>query len=224
VYVALFGGNTETQVADFSLPESLTYAWTTQSLLVVVAVWGSWDISESIRNGDVINDLTKPFDFFVYWLSRDLGRALYFSLTRLAPILLFGRLFYQLELPGSFAVWLAFLLSVVIAVMVSFSWRFIMNLSSFWLLDAGGIASISFVLVTFFSGFLVPLAFFPSWLRLIADALPFRAFVMIPVEILLERGSVIDGISTQLAWLGGLLLVSRLLLSLALRKVVFQGG
>ena len=224
VFAALYDGRDGEEVAGFSLPEALTFVWTSQSLIMVVYLWGWWEIAASIKSGDVVADLSKPFSYQGYWIGRDLGRAAYHALTRLLPTLLFGALFYDLALPAAAGTWLAFALSVALAVVVSFGWRFLLNLSAFWMVDARGIHTIAIVLVNFFSGLLVPLAFFPERLRMVAELLPFRAFVMVPIEVLLGQRGLANALAIQLSWSILLAALGQGVLALAVRKVVVHGG
>ncbi|CAA9586255.1 MAG: hypothetical protein AVDCRST_MAG19-4851 [uncultured Thermomicrobiales bacterium] len=211
-------------VAGFSLPEALTFVWASQSLITFAALWGWWEIATAIKTGDVVADLMKPFSFQGYWLSRDLGRAACHFLLRMLPTFLVGGLFYDLALPRSPLTWLAVAPSLVLAVVVSFGWRFVLNLSAFWLLDHRGISSIAVLVVNFFSGFLVPLAFFPPELRAVTNLLPFRAIVMLPIEILLGQRAVAPALGIQLFWAVALALLAQAVLASAVRKVVIQGG
>jgi ABC-2 type transport system permease protein len=211
-------------VAGFSLREALTFVWASQSLLAVAAIWGWWEIATAIKSGDVVADLMKPFSFQGYWLSRDLGRAACQFLTRMLPTFLVGVIFYDLALPRSAGTWLAVAPSVLLAVVVSFGWRFILNLTAFWLLDSRGLNSISILVINFFSGFLVPLSFFPPELRAVADLLPFRAMVMLPIEILLDQRDSASALAIQLFWAVALVLLAQAVLAVAVRKLVIQGG
>lgn len=224
VFLALYRGSDEVDIAGFGVAEALTFVWTAQSLIMVLHLWGWWEIAASIKSGDVVADLMKPIDYFAYWLGRDLGRAACHALTRLLPTLAFGALLYDLALPTSPATWLAFGASVALAVVASFGWRFLLNLSAFWLLDIRGTQALALMLVNFFSGLLVPLAFFPGWLRTVADLLPFRAFVMLPIEVLLGHRSVASALAIQAVWAATLALLGQAVLALAMRKVVVQGG
>ena len=223
VFSALYG-NRGDAVAGFTLPEALTFVWVSQSLIMVVYLWGWWEVADAIRTGDVVADLMKPMDYQAYWLGRDLGRAACHALTRMLPTLLVGVAFYDLALPGGVGTWAAFAVSVLLAVVVSFGWRFLLNLSAFWLLDVRGTHTIAIVLVNFFSGLLVPIAFFPDWLRIVAELFPFRAFVMVPIEVLLGHRPILDALGIQLFWAAALLLLGETMVALAMRKVVIQGG
>ncbi len=224
VYLALYRGYDRTDVAGFGVAEALTFVWVGQSLLMVIAMWGWWEIAASVQSGDIVTDLMKPFNFHGYWLSRDLGRAACHALTRLAPTLLIGSLVSDLALPRSGGRWLAFLVSVVLAVLVSFGWWFLLNLSAFWLLDIRGVMTMSLMVAKFFSGFLVPLAFFPPGLRRLADLLPFRAIVMVPIEVFLGQRSLASALAIQCFWAVALALLGQLCLRGAVRKMVIQGG
>lgn len=211
-------------VAGFSLAEALTFVWASQSLLAVTAIWGWWEIAATIKTGDVVADLMKPFSFQGYWLSRDLGRAACQLLTRMVPTFLVGTLVYDLALPRSPVTWFALAPSVLLAVLVSFGWRFVLNVGTFWLLDTRGVHAIAVLTVNFFSGFLLPLSFFPPALRGVADLLPFRAIVMLPIEVLLGQRAVASALGIQLFWAVALALLAEAVLAVAVRKVVIQGG
>lgn len=227
VFVALYRGRDATEtgsVAGFTLPEILTFVWVGQSLIMVVYLWGWWEVAAAIESGDIITDLMKPIDYYAYWFSRDLGRAACHVLTRFVPTMLAGALVYDLALPRSVATWAAFALSVALAVSVSFAWRFLLNLTAFWLLDVRGVHTLAVGLVSFFSGMLVPLPFFPDGLRRVAELLPFRAIVMLPVEVLLGHRSAGAALALQASWAVALALLGQAVLALAVRRVVVQGG
>jgi ABC-2 type transport system permease protein len=224
VYIAFYQGGEQASVAGFTLPEILTFVWIGQSLLMLVYLWNWWEVAISIQTGDVVSDLMKPMDFQTYWLSRDLGRAACHWLTRFAPTFAMGIIFFDLALPATAGRWLAFFVSVNLAVLVSFGWRFVLNLTAFWFLDIRGTNMLALLALNFFSGLLVPLAFFPEWLRVVAEWLPFRAMVMVPVEVFLGQRPIGNALAIQLGWAIVMLLLGRLLLDLSVRKVVVQGG
>jgi ABC-2 type transport system permease protein len=223
VFSALYG-NRDGEVAGYTVSDALTFVWLSQSLLMVVYLWGWWEVADAIRTGDVVADLMKPIDYQAYWLSRDLGRAACHLFTRMLPTFLVGLVFYDLALPRSVVTWLAVAASVLLAVIVSFGWRFLTNLTTFWLLDARGIHPLSVLVITFFSGFIMPLSFFPPWLRTVSEFLPFRAVIMLPVEIFLGQRVVASALAIQLFWAIVLGILAQLVLLAAVRKVVVQGG
>lgn len=225
VYLALFA--IQPEVGGFDVRDTLTYTFATQGMLMVVYIWGWWEVALTIRSGDVVTDLSRPLDYQLYWLAQDLGRATYHALFRGIPPFVVGALVFDLRLPQQPATWLLFIMSVYLAVCVSFAIRFMVNLSAFWLLDYRGVGTLAAAAWTFLSGFAVPLAFFPVGLERLARALPFAGFVQTPVEIFLEKASGLELaglLGMQAGWAVILLLAGRVMLRAAMRKVVIQGG
>lgn len=225
VLIAVFASQQE--IGGYTLSDSLTYVFVGQAMLMTIYLWGWWDIALAIRSGDVVTDLARPFDFQAYWLSLDLGRAVYHALFRGIPPFILGALVFDLRLPENPVTWLMFIVSVSLAVCVSFAIRFMINLSAFWLMDYRGVGTIITGIWTFLSGFAVPVAFFPGALKTFAEATPFVAIVQMPIDVFLENRTGPDlalTLAIQLGWAIGLLACGRLMLSAAMRKVVTQGG
>lgn len=225
VYLGLFASRPDgASVEGFTAAQTVTYVWIGQSLIMPVYLWGWWEIIQSIRTGAIVTDMLKPTDYFTYWLSRDLGRAAGHVILRLFPTLFVGSILFDLIYPDS--VWrsLAFMASVVFAVIVSFSFRFMANLWGFWILDHRGIAGFTTVVVGVFSGHLLPIAWYPDPIRDVINLLPFRAIVMTPVEIWLGQVSIAAGLALQVFWCIVMIALAQALQSVAERKVVVQGG
>ena len=142
------------------------------------------------------------------------------------PFLL-GALVFDVRLPDDPRLWLAFPVSLALAVTTSYGYRFLFNLSAFWLLDYRGVGMLAMVVSTFFSGQIIALAFFPEELRMLAWALPFAAMVQAPIEVFLghARGLELAGLlALQAFWAAALLGLGRVALGAGMRKLVVQGG
>lgn len=163
------------------------------------------DFAERIRTGDVAIDLYRPVSLLGWWLATDLGRAAYHLLTRgIAPTAI-GALLFDLRFPAGPATWLAFLVSVLLAVVVSFGIRMLVTGTAFWLLDQTGIRTLAGVFAMFFSGLVVPLVIFPGWTREVVLALPWadRVAGIEPSRdrvALTRRIGVVFGQRTTLWW------------------------
>jgi ABC-2 type transport system permease protein len=115
----------------------------------------------------------------------------------------------------------------VLAVVVSLGFRFLYNSAAFWLVDIRGVVTLALTVSLFFSGMILPLTFFPSWLRAIAYALPFASIVQTPIDVWLGKhhGAELVGILVvQAAWALALLGLGRVTLRLGAKKLVIQGG
>lgn len=225
VFIAAYAGRAIE--AGWTQHDALTFVWLGQALLMPVYVFAWFEIALTIRSGDVVSDLSKPFDYYAFWLSQDYGRALYHTLFRGIPTVFAGWLLFDIQMPGSVDRLLAFLLSVALAVWVSFGLRFLANVSAFWLLDYRGAAMALLFVNAFFSGLLVPLVYWPDAIRDIVGWLPFAALVQTPVDVYLGHatGRELAGLLLrQLSWAIVLMGASRLMLIMAVRRVVIQGG
>jgi ABC-2 type transport system permease protein len=225
MYIGLYGAGGV--VAGFSLSDAISYTWVTQALISVGAGWiTSRDLMISIRTGDVVTDLSRPWNFYGYWLSQSLGERGFNLLLRGSLTYLIGVLAFGARIPAA-AELLSFAAAIGLALLLSFAFSFIVNMSAFWLLENSGITMMANVMLSFFSGFLVPIAFFPPALAAVARALPFQAITGLPAQIFLGQIAGMDLLPVlllQLAWLAVLVALGLLILRFAVRKVVIQGG
>jgi len=224
IFLGFYASTGGADVRGWSQSQTLTLTWLNQSMLMVVYMWGWWEVARSIQTGSIAMDFLKPVNFVSYWLSRDLGRALAHLLVRGLPTFIIGNLLYDLLPPQSAANAIAFLPSVAFAVVVSFAFRFLLNITGFWVIDHRGINYVAMATLNLLSGFMIPLAFLPDPVLAVVNLLPFRAIIMIPGEIYLGQIPIWEGIGIQLFWSVAMLAASAWLLSLGERKVVVQGG
>lgn len=221
--IAAAGGS----LAGYDARQGATYAWLVQGLLATVALFGWNDLALRIRTGDVAVDLARPVDLQLSWLASDLGRAAFMLLPRGLPPVLVGLLFFDVALPGPAATYLLALVSLTLAVVVSFACRFAVNLAAFWLLDVRGAITLYVVTSNVLSGLLVPVNWFPPWLATLARATPFPSMLQAPVDVLSGRvtgAATIATLATQAFWVVVTLGVGRVVLIGATRKLVVQGG
>ncbi|WP_371518718.1 ABC transporter permease [Kitasatospora sp. NBC_01300] len=217
-------------LGGYDQSQAVTYIWVSQALLVTVAVWGGGfqdDLQDRFRSGDIAVDLYRPVDFQGWWLATDLGRAAFQLLVRGTVPLLVGALVFRTRMPERPLTWAVFLLSVLLALVVSFGLRFLVSITGFWLHDSDGVRSVMLVVSMFFSGMLLPIALFPGLLGDLAAVLPWAALVKVPTDVFLERATgagLLGALGFQLAWAVALLAAGRGAQWLATRKVVVQGG
>jgi ABC-2 type transport system permease protein len=134
---------------------------------------------------------------------------------------------FDVGFPADLGRWLAFLLSVTLAIWISFGLRFMVNVSAFWLLDYRGLGIALMFTTSFFSGMLVPLVFWPDWAQTIVVWLPFAGIIQAPVDVWLGKATgmaLLYVLLYQISWALGLMVAGRLTMTMAVRKVVVQGG
>ncbi len=214
-------------LGGYDRSQALTYVWTGQALLSAVALLGGGaqeDLQARIRTGDVAVDLYRPVDLQLWWLAADLGRAAFHLLGRGVLPMAAGVLAFDLALPSDPYTWAVFTVSVWLAVVLSFAVRYLLALTTFWLLDGDGLNTVGGLVGVFFSGLLLPLNVFPGVIGDVARALPWAGMLQVPADVLLGETSAVHALGFQAVWGAVLLAAGRLLQSVATRRVVVQGG
>lgn len=227
VFVLLAVFRHRDRVGPFDATDVVTFTFVGEGLMVTVGAHGGLNLANRIRTGDVVTDLYRPLHFLGYWLAEDLGRAGFDLVARALVPVLAGALFLSLRLPDQPVVWLMFLVSVVLAVLLSFAFRFVVILSGFWLLDVRGPWQLATFAMQFFAGFIVPLTFFPDGLEQLARVLPFAAMAQLPIELFLGKHDgmgMLGVVAQQVLWAAVLLGLAELVAGRAFRRVVVQGG
>jgi ABC-2 type transport system permease protein len=227
ILLALFAARGDAEVAGYSVAAAVTYTGLTQALIGFIALWGWWDIVTNIRTGDVASDLSRPMDFFAYWCAQDAGRASAQLILRGIPMMLLYALVYPVVWPPTLWHWLALSVSLSFAWLLSFTWRFLYSLLAFWTQDAIGAGRFAIFMATFLSGFIMPVAFMPTWMVMLMHLTPFPAIVNTPIEIYLgivPTPQLFNALAEQLTWIVILITLARLLLALGVKKLVIQGG
>jgi ABC-2 type transport system permease protein len=225
VLIALFGARGE--VAGYTVAGAVTYTGITQALISFVAIFGWWDIMRTIRSGEIATDLSRPYDFFWYWLSQDVGRGAAQLLLRGLPMMALYALAYRITLPPTPWHTLALTVSLTLALLISFAWRFLVSLSAFWTHDAIGVGRMAYTFSLFLSGFLMPIAFFPPWAAAAMRLTPFPSMVNTSVEIWIgvtPLAGLLPALAWQAFWAIALYALCRVVLNAAISKLVIQGG
>lgn len=183
-------------------------------------------IQDRVREGKIALDLARPVPFLGQLLAHQVGG----TASLLPFVLLAVPLAFALGgfvPPASVSAGLLYLLSLVLAYLVSVLMGMVIGLISFWTLQTWGVMAIYVYVSQFFTGALVPLAFFPPWLRQVADVLPFQAQAFIPLSLYMGQipaHEVPAAIGVQLIWVGVLFGIAWVLWRRGLRRVVIQGG
>jgi ABC-2 type transport system permease protein len=134
---------------------------------------------------------------------------------------------FDLIWPKGFTNILAVGLSIFLSWLISFSWRFLINLTSFWTPNARGILRFFFVLSWFFSGFLMPLRFFPEWVIRISYLMPFPHMINTVVEIylgVLDQSEILLALGYQVIWVLILIAAGQIVLRRGVHRLVILGG
>jgi ABC-2 type transport system permease protein len=224
---ALYAGRDA--VAGYDRARLLTYIIVAQTLITYQFTVRTWALLEGkVRSGEVAIDLARPVDFQGMILATGIGTALHTVLFNMLPKFSLFALLGVAQPPASGLALGLFLVSALLGYLVTFGIEFCIGISAFWLVEVRGLyALVMWALAGLFSGYFLPLEFFPGWLAAIAHALPFGAMIYTPAAIYagsLAGMAAVAAVLGQLAWVAALFGAGRLLFVMAYRRLVVQGG
>lgn len=225
VMIALYDGRNE--VAGLTIQDAITYTALSQAIIAYLSIFGWWDVMESVNSGEVAADMLRPMSYLRFWMGVDLGRALVNLVMRGATILFIYALFVNLSLPPTLWQWLLFVPALLLSWLVSFGWRFLINLAAFWTPNARGIGRFGFGITWVLSGFYMPLRLYPEWFQRLCEMTPFPAMVSTPLQLFLGQLSgpqLMWAMVSQVLWAIALLALAHLTLNRGVRRLVIQGG
>ena len=214
--------------AGYGRSQLALYVWVGQGLIGTVQPWAPLDLAERIRSGDVVCDLLRPVNPVLRDLAGEVGRAGYGAVTRFVVLITIGLVAFDCYRPTRGASYALFVVSVLLAVVISFCCRYLVAASAYWLLDARG-PQIAWTLAsTVFSGMAFPLWFLPGWASgLLIYATPVPSVIQVPIDLLVERSTLpgqLAGLAVQAGWAVVMLAGCQLVQRRAERRMVIQGG
>ncbi len=208
-----------------------SYLWLEQAFLTLFSTW-MFDnaILNAITSGDIAYELARPIDLYGKWFLQNLSMRFSRAALRCMPILLVGAFLprpYGLALPANVGAFPMFLLTSFLGVCVNVAFLMLVYISTFYTLDYRGVRMVMIGALDFLTGSLIPLPFFPDWLRNIIELTPLGATMNLPLRIYsgdIAGDAMVRGFLVQVTWLVLLLLFGKLWMSRALKRVVVQGG
>jgi ABC-2 type transport system permease protein len=215
--------------AGYDERQIVTYAFLTQALFGVLALWAPPELGERIRLGDGVLDMLRPTHPLPTYLAQDVGRAVYTAFPRLAVPVTAGAVATELIfVPVRPLTPVLFLVSMVLAVLLVSACRFVVNVSTHWLHDTRGPQLLWMVTSGVLGGLFFPIGYLPGW---VADALwlltPFPSMLQAPADVAVERldvGGQLLAVCRQAAWLAAVLAVAARVQRRADRRLLVQGS
>jgi ABC-2 type transport system permease protein len=223
------------QQQPLALHETLSYIWLGQAMFSLIPFNLDAELAERIRSGNIAYELVRPVRIYPFWFARQVANRVVPFLLRGIPLFLFAILilplagldYLSLGLPLNVESLCLFLISLVFAVLISSCFSMILNISLFWTISGEGMVYLAPAFFTFLSGIIIPIPFFPDWIRPLINLLPFRGLIDIPVQIYLGRISFIESVETmalQIVWIIILVFIGKMVLKRAMKRVIVQGG
>ncbi len=215
------------ELAGYDAAQMSAYIWLSQGLLGSVNLFGRTDVAERIKTGDIAVDFLRPLDVQAATITTAVGQALFALLPRGVPSVVLGALVVGMATPDHPASYALGALSVLLGIVLSWATVYVVATAGFWLVDARGLQVLYMVVSGFLAGLFVPIWLFPSWLVALAQATPFPAMLMYPVDVLsgrVEGLGALAMVAAQVGWLALVLLAGHLLTRAGRVRLEVQGG
>lgn len=207
------------------------YIWMQQAFLAMFMVWFyDNEIFDHITSGSIAYELCRPCDLYSMWFVKNMAIRLSRVVLRCAPILLVAALLpdpFGLRLPVSWSAALLFPLSMALGFLVMVAFTMLVYISAFYTISANGVRILVTSVLEFLTGGVLPIPFFPDWLRPVMYVLPFGSMQNTPYLIYVghfSRADALKSMCLQVFWLIVLVLIGKGWMNRAEKKVVVQGG
>ena len=221
--------------APMSLANVVTYTWLGQAFLVFLPWAADPEVAEMVRTGAVAYERLRPVDTYAWWYARALAFSAARVLPRAALMFAFAALLlpliglgeWSLAPPPTLVAAGLFAASALGMVLLSAAITLVINVVMTATLNDRGANTLAAPIVNLFSGMVVPLAFFPDWVRPWLRAQPVAGLVDIPFSIYfggLSGWSAAGAIALQFGWVIILVALGRAWLGRAMRGLQVQGG
>ena len=228
-------GGIDASINGFTYKEMISY-------VVLTTVFGFvtfnndtlWYINQDIRKGTIGNYVIKPISYRGKFVASNLGAFLMMVIVFGIPLygislgVLIGIGFLPIVSVWEFIAHIGlFLVSSILACLLNDTIAYIFGILCFYTSAAWGLNSLKTTVISFLSGALLPLAFFPPVFKDIVSYMPFAGMSQNPVLILLMKYNYLESLKViliALAWLIILELFAKLLFTHAIKKVTVQGG
>lgn len=229
IFQAFYGSTAIKQ--PISLRELIQVIWLQQSFLVFIMLWvRDNELFNLITSGNIAYELCRPADLYGLWYAKLLAQRLSGALLRCFPIIIIASILpypYTFSLPESLAAFVLFLITLTLGLILIVAISMLIYISTFYTMSPMGSLLIFSVLGEFFSGLVIPVPLMPEGLKKLTYLLPFRYTSDLPFRIYAGNIGIKEGlisIGVQLLWIFIIVILGRLWMKKALRKIIIQGG
>ena len=227
LYTAFMGGKL---IAGFSISQMISYVWIGQAFFALRFADLPKNCGKEIENGNVCYKFVRPVDLYNQWYAEHFGYKLSATLIRCAPLAVVAFLMptsMRLTLPTNFAAFGLFVLALLLGALITSAISMISVFLTFKTLSSKGTLTIVNTVCGLLGGMYVPLVFMPQSIQNILNYLPFRFIMDLPARIYVGNIPPLEALKflgISVAWLIALITLGKLLMKLASKNTVIQGG
>lgn len=205
----------------------LVYTVVSSMVSVLLTTNVEWRITDSVRKGSIAVDMMRPVNIFKVFFAENLGSVTALIFQNLIPIFIIGSLIIKLPVPASATDALIFIVSMILAFFINWYLAVIFGMWAFKIIEMNALIQVKKHLIRLLSGSMIPIWFFPDWLRNILECLPFVYIYQMPISIYIGQytlESLRRGLLIQTLWVIVLFILKSYLEKRVTKSVMIQGG
>jgi ABC-2 type transport system permease protein len=214
-------------VGRFGQADFTAYYLVALVVRLMTGAWVIWEVNFEIRQGTLAYRLLRPIHPLVAYAAENVG-AMPLRLVAVLPIAAGALVATGGERLTHDPLLLAvFPLAIVGAWLITFLAMSVIGALAFWVESSGSLFEVWLGLFGVFSGYLIPLELFPSWLATTARFLPFRYMLAFPVEMEIgftPRAAALGELAIQWTFVAVLAVAARGVWRMGLRRFAAFGG
>ena len=230
LWSAIYGSSSQGVLGGLSRNEMTVYIFMVYVTSSIVNISISDWVSEDVVKGTVAMQLIKPMDYRLSLISRATGVMAY-QFVLPSVFIWIGLEVYKYFVLGLGFTTLAniglYLLSSIMSFLIFVLFDFCVGMIAFFTNYIFGLLMVKEALLSFLTGQLIPLSFFPAAVQRIFDFLPFSSMIYTPVMIYLGKyqgGELTWVLLRQLIWVLLLYGLGSLIWRRVTKRLVVLGG
>lgn len=230
LWMAIYGSSESATLGGLSQSEMVVYVFMSYIASTMVMISISRNVSQDVTKGNIAMTLIKPMDYRLSLIAQSLGTMIYHFLMP-AVFVWIALEIYKVKVLGLPMVHIAnivlFLVSVCLSFLIYVLFDFCFGMIAFITTYLFGMQMAKDALMSFLTGQLIPLSFFPAVVQRLFDFLPFSSMVYTPVMIYLGKytGSMLMLVlARQAVWVVLLYLLGSVIWKHVTKRLIVLGG
>lgn len=230
LWKAIFSNSSTDVINGFTIDDMIVYVFMSAIVMNMITSYPDSIMGYEVREGKIGMDIIKPINlkYKLYFDSlADFISGVAFVALPLWCGLVFMNYLYNEIFVTSMSMFIYFVVSTFMGFNIMFLFNYCFGILSFFVTNMWGIRNLKHTIVTFLSGTIIPISFFPEIFQNIFSVLPFPYVSYAPIMIYLGKvkgGELLLVIGIQIIWIIILYWISQKLWNRAIIRFTMLGG
>lgn len=218
IWKAVYSGRADINGMDFT--QILTYFGATSLIGYLTMDFADWNLQMLVRTGKYLTFALRPIHHRFFALSQKIGHRFLGLIFEFLPCLLIFIFIFKIDMMPASIGWS--IASIGLAFFMNFYINYMIGMTAFWLVDSTSIRRVFQLLLSVFSGGLIPLVFFPLPLQKLLFFLPFQYISYVPTMVYTGKYSL-AGLSLTIPQIVGIQAIAVIITAL-LSEIIYRAS